>query len=240
MVRSASSTLRTASPGSDRGWTVRADVCGVRIVVALCSVTYQGRGLTELPRAVRAILIKGDGAVSIHADAGNKPLNYMGAGNTFTPTRRGPQHVWTFSNRKETLEVRIHRLISDSDFDLDALDPGLSRDRTEHHLQAWLAAHPDALGEGFSFVAREFQTGAGAVDLLVTDADGQYVAVEVKRTAMLGAVDQVLRYVSALNADGALGQVRGMIAALDVRPNTAEQADRRGVPYVTVTPDWSL
>jgi RecB family endonuclease NucS len=212
----------------------------VRIVVALCSVTYTGRGSTELPRAVRAILIKSDGAISIHADTGNKPLNYMGAGNVFTPTRRGPQHVWTFSNRKETLEVRIHRLISDSDFDLDALDPGLSRDRTEHHLQAWLADHPEALGDGYTFVAREYQTGAGAVDLLVRDADGNYVAVEVKRTAMLGAVDQVHRYVTALNMSGDLGSVTGMVAALDVRPNTAEQADRRGIPYVTVRPDWAL
>lgn len=182
--------------------------------------------------------MKEDGAVSIHADAGNKPLNYMGAGNTFTPTRRGRQHVWTFHNRKETLEVRIHRLISDSDFDLAALDPGLSRDGTEHHLQAWLADNPEALGDGYTFVAREYQTGAGPVDLLVTDADGNYVAVEVKRVAMLGAVDQVLRYVSALNASEELGVVRGMIAALDVRPNTAEHADRRGVPFVVIPSHW--
>ncbi|NDH18355.1 MAG: DUF91 domain-containing protein, partial [Actinobacteria bacterium] len=33
----------------------------MRIVVARCSVEYQGRLTTELPEAVRLLMVKGDG-----------------------------------------------------------------------------------------------------------------------------------------------------------------------------------
>lgn len=212
----------------------------MRVVIASCSVTYQGRGNTSLPRAVRAILIKSDGAVSIHSDLGNKPLNYMGTGNTLTVTRRGRQQIWTFANKKEAIEVKIHSLISDTAFDLDGAEPGLERQNTEHHLQAWIAANPESLGAGWEVLAREYPTGAGAVDILARDPNGQIVAVEVKRTAMLPSVDQAHRYVEALNRSGEYGIVRGLVAALDVRPNTRAQADKRGVTWIEVAPsEWN-
>lgn len=211
----------------------------MRIVIARLSVEYSGRGDTRLPAAVRAILIKQDGAVSIHADMnGNKPLNYMSAPNTFTQTRRGRQIIWTFRNRKETLTVRIHSLISDTSFALDTIEPGLTRARTEKDLQAWLAAHPSVLGDDVRVVHREYPTGSGPVDLLAITDSGQAIAIEVKRTAMLGAVDQVLRYTAALNASGTLGPVAGMIVAVDIRPNTAALAAVHGITCRTVpSPD---
>lgn len=210
----------------------------MRVVIASCSVTYEGRGSTDLPKAIRAILIKSDGAVSVHSDLGNKPLNYMGAGNTLTITRRGRQQVWTFSSKKEVIEVRIHRLISDTSFDLDGSEPGLDRQGTEHHLQAWIAANPECLGPGFKTLGREYRTGAGAVDILAIDPEGQVYAVEVKRIAMIASVDQAHRYVEALNRAGTHGTVRGMIAALDVRPNTRRQAEKRGIAWVEISDAW--
>lgn len=210
----------------------------VRVVIASCSVTYHGRGETDLPRAVRAILIKADGAVSVHSDIGNKPLNYMGAGNTLTITRKGRQQIWTFATKKETITVRIHRLISDTAFPLDGAEPGLERRGTEHQLQAWIAANPSCLGRGWEVLAREYPTGAGAVDILAKDPNGQIVAVEVKRTAMLPSVDQAHRYVEALNLSGEYGVVRGLIAAVDVRPNTRAQADRRGISWIELPQIW--
>ncbi|MED6331222.1 MAG: endonuclease, partial [Actinomycetota bacterium] len=49
----------------------------MRIVVARCSVEYQGRLTTELPEAVRLLMVKGDGTLLIHNDRGGKPLNWM-------------------------------------------------------------------------------------------------------------------------------------------------------------------
>lgn len=211
----------------------------MRVVIAYCSVTYQGRGNTTLPRATRAILIKADGAISVHSDIGNKALNYMGAGNTLSISKKGRQQTWTFSNKKESIEVKIHKLISDSSFDLDGSEPGLERQGTEHHLQAWIAAHPESLGHGWEVLSREYPTGAGAVDILAKDPQGQIVAVEVKRTAMLPSVDQAHRYMEALNRSGEHGPVRGLIAALDVRPNTRSQADKRGISWTEIDPQWS-
>ena len=54
----------------------------MRIVVADCTVNYAGRLSAHLPRATRLILIKADGSLLVHAEAGAyKPLNWMNAPN---------------------------------------------------------------------------------------------------------------------------------------------------------------
>ena len=50
----------------------------MRLVIAKCSVDYVGRLSAHLPPAVRLLMVKADGSVSIHADArAYKPLNWM-------------------------------------------------------------------------------------------------------------------------------------------------------------------
>lgn len=211
--------------------------------------------------ARRAIIIKKDGAVSIHKDATNTPLNYMAAGNTFTEDiglhddgSLGPvwkfDSKWSFSKKRDergeeqlpqdTVIIQLHEIVSDVSFDLEETkDKGLIRDRTERHLQAWLAANPTTLGGNFKLVSREFQTGDGPVDLLVVDEDsGQFVAVEVKRTAAITAVDQVRRYVDALRAKPGYENTRGMVAALDVRPKTFILAEKRDIECHVIQSDW--
>jgi RecB family endonuclease NucS len=211
----------------------------MRIVIADCSVIYTGRGDTKMKRAVRSIIVKSDGAVSIHNDKGNKPLNYMGATRTiFSESIVNNELVWQFENTQDNLTITLHHVISDANHALDLHDEGLVKDGTEKHLQEWLAENPSAVGEGFTFVAREVHTGEGHVDLLMKDALGFHVAVEVKRVAMSGAVDQVLGYLSALEAMDVYGPIKGMIVALDVRPKTLKKAERRGVECVAVAEAW--
>jgi RecB family endonuclease NucS len=210
----------------------------MRIVIASCSVIYTGRGDTKLNRAVRALMLKADGSISIHNNKSNKPLNYMGKGNVFTEEVVGGQTIWNFDTRKENLRVEMHEIISDTSFDLEDDEEGLIRDGTENHLQAWLADNPDALGAGYTLVSREYVTGAGPVDLLVLDADGNPIAIEVKRVAMLSSADQIRRYVEALKEKEGFENVRGIIAALDVRPNTVKLAEKRGTDWVIVPPSW--
>ena len=48
----------------------------MRLIVARCEVRYSGRLAALLPPALRLIIIKADGSVLVHADAGGyKPLN---------------------------------------------------------------------------------------------------------------------------------------------------------------------
>ena len=57
----------------------------MRLVIARCTVDYNGRLSAHLPEAVRLIMVKADGCVAIHADGGAyKPLNWMNAPNTIT------------------------------------------------------------------------------------------------------------------------------------------------------------
>ena len=219
----------------------------MQLTVARCSVTYTGRGDTSLQEAVRVIIVKADGAVSIHHDQGNKPLNYMGADNVFTEVREEDALYWNFDTKvksertriTENLQIRITEILSQVDLPVDVDNSQLLRDGTEQQLQAWLAEHPEALGDGFTFIQREFPTGAGPVDLLVQDANGKPVAVEVKRVAMLGAVDQASRYVEALKQNDGFEDTTAIVAALDIRPNTKTLADKRGVRTVTLPKYWN-
>jgi len=48
----------------------------VRLIVARCQVTYSGRLNAFLPESTRLLMLKEDGSVLVHADAGGyKPLN---------------------------------------------------------------------------------------------------------------------------------------------------------------------
>lgn len=210
----------------------------MRVVIARCSVTYSGRLETTLPSAIRALILKDDGSIAVHSDdKAYKPLNWM--------TR--PRYVllppldsvnisnpvdWVFGNAKERLCVTLYDVVSDSQHVLEMESDGLSKVGTEKHLQAWLAQHPERLGAGWAFLAREYPSGAGPVDLLMLDEAGKTCAVEVKRVASLGAVDQVSRYTEALGKDGAT--VRGVLVAFDVRPRARALAESRGFTWIEV------
>jgi len=206
----------------------------MRIVIARCVVDYVGRLSASLPPAVRLIMHKADGCVAIHADGGAyKPLNWMNAPNTLTED--GP--VWTVCNPKgETLRITFEEVFVDVTHDCGE-DPGLSKDGVEAHLQELLAAHPDAVGEGYTLVRREYPTGIGPVDLLCRDADGNAVAVEIKRRGEIDGVEQLARYVERLNRDPLLRPVRGVLAAQRVRPQARILAADRGLDWVEVDYD---
>ena len=52
----------------------------MRLLVARCEVRYSGRLSAVLPEAVRLLILKDDGSVLVHDDAGGyKPLNWMTA-----------------------------------------------------------------------------------------------------------------------------------------------------------------
>ena len=61
------------------------------------------------------------------------------------------------------------------------IDPGLQKDGVEAHLQELLAADPEVIAVGLTLVRREHPTDIGPVDLLCRDAEGNAVAIEVKR-----------------------------------------------------------
>src|SRR4051794_41869832 len=92
----------------------------MRLIVARCSVDYTGRLTAHLPEALRLIMLKADGSVLVHADAGgDKPLNWM------TPPTPGIEHGNEITVRQGKGEgqpqITLHEGLSDTlhtmDFD---------------------------------------------------------------------------------------------------------------------------
>jgi endonuclease len=206
----------------------------VRLVIARCSVDYVGRLAAHLPAALRLIMVKADGSVSIHADdRAYKPLNWMSP-----PCRlEEAPGVWRVVNKAgEELRITIEEILSDSSHEL-GVDPGLRKDGVEAHLQELLAAQPETFGSGFSLVRREYMTAIGPVDLLCRDAAGAHVAVEVKRRGEIDGVEQLTRYLELLNRDPLLAPVAGVFAAQEIKPQARVLAEDRGIRCVVVDYD---
>ena len=204
----------------------------MRLVIAKCSVDYVGRLNAHLPTAVRLLLVKADGSVSIHADGrAYKPLNWMSPPCTLIEG----QGTWKITNKAgETLVITIDEIAHDSSHDL-GLDPGLQKDGVEAHLQVLLADRPDAIRPDLTLVRREYETGIGPVDLLCRAADGSTVAVEIKRKGEIDGVEQLTRYVTRMNDDPSLPHpVHGILAAQSITPQARLLATDRGLGTATV------
>ena len=213
----------------------------MRVVIARCTVDYDGRLTAHLPEAVRLLMVKADGCVAVHADGGAyKPLNWMNAPNTLSldeSTGDDVAEIWHVRSPKgEQLTITIHEVIDELDHEM-GIDPGLVKDGVEAHLQELLAADPTTIDEGLRLVRREFPTDIGPVDLLCRDADGKAVAIEVKRRGEIDGVEQLTRYLDFLNRDPMLRPVRGIFVAQEIKPQARVLATDRGIGCVVVDYD---
>jgi len=206
----------------------------MRVIIANCSVTYEGRLAASLPEATRLIMIKADGCLAIHADGGAyKPLNWMNAPNTFEELA---DRLVVRNPKGETLTVHLHNVISDFSHELGQ-DPGLIKDGVEADLQVLLAAMPETIEPGLVLIRREYPTAVGPVDLLCRDANGQTVAVEIKRRGEIDGVEQLTRYLDCLHADSSLGKIRGIFVAQSIKPQAKVLAESRKISWCEVDYD---
>ncbi|MCY4174949.1 MAG: endonuclease NucS [Acidimicrobiaceae bacterium] len=209
----------------------------MRLVIARCTVDYDGRLQAHLPSAVRLIMVKADGSVSVHADGGAyKPLNWMNAPNRLVIDEDAGVWRVTAAGRSDSLVINVEEVLDDSSFEMGA-DPGLRKDGVEAQLQQLLAQQPGAISEGLTLVRREFPTAIGPVDLLCRDSAGAAVAVEVKRTGEIDGVEQLTRYLHYLNSDPALAPVRGVLVAQNIKHQAKVLAADRAIDCVEVDYD---
>ncbi len=216
----------------------------MRLVIADCQVDYAGRLSSHLPMAKRLIIFKADGSVSIHADdRAYKPLNWMNPPCRLVIADPEPdvdesiKEIWQVrADSGDTLKISVGEIYLDVSSNFGP-DPGLQKDGVEAHLQELLADQPQTFGSGWTTVKREYMTAIGPVDLLCRDAEGFYVAVEVKRRGEIAGVEQLTRYLELLNRDPLLGSVRGVFAAQLIKPQAKTLAADRGIECVTVDYD---
>ena len=107
----------------------------MRLLVTRCEVTYTGRLTTRLPEAVRLLMIKADGGVSIWHDGGSsvKPQNWM---TPPTVIEEEADHIVVRKHAGATedrLDIRITEVLSDVTHDMGEAAE-LEKDGVEKHL----------------------------------------------------------------------------------------------------------
>jgi RecB family endonuclease NucS len=206
----------------------------MRLIIARCEVRYSGRLDAMLSEAVRLIMVKDDGSVLIHADAGGyKPLNWMTPPTVIEESGAMMVVRKRAAATEDRLEIEMLEVLSDSSHDLGE-DAALTKDGIEAHLQELLAEQPHWCGEGFRLVRREWPTDIGPVDLMCRDTDGDWVAVEIKRVAGIEAVEQLTRYLQRIRIDPEFESCRGVLAAQQIKPQARVLANSREIECVEV------
>ena len=205
----------------------------MRLIVARCSVEYSGRLSARLPDALRLVMLKADGSVLVHADAGGyKPLNWM------TPPTVVEEEPGRIVVRKlkgdDRLDIELVDVLSDVTHAMDFDAGQLEKDGVEADLQVLLADAPEWCGEGFRLVRREWPTDIGPVDLMCRDEEDGWIAVEIKRVATIDAVEQLHRYLERIHLDPEKSACRGVLAAQVFKPQARVLAASRGIHCVEV------
>ncbi|MBM7050988.1 MULTISPECIES: endonuclease NucS [unclassified Rothia (in: high G+C Gram-positive bacteria)] len=225
----------------------------MQLVIATCSVDYEGRLRAHLPRAKRLLMVKNDGSVLIHSDGGSyKPLNWMSpparlhiaTREEFEDTEIGEDvdaeviELWRVQAAKtdDRLVIKVYEKFEEVKHDL-GIDPGLIKDGVEADLQRLLAEQIEVLGAGHTLVRREYPTAIGPVDILAKDANGATVAIELKRVGDIDGVEQLTRYLELLNRDPLLRPVKGVFAAQRIKPQARTLAEDRGIRCQTLDYD---
>jgi RecB family endonuclease NucS len=207
----------------------------MRLIVARCSVEYSGRLSARLPEALRLVMLKADGSVLVHADAGGyKPLNWMTPPTAVEESDDGETIVVRKIKGEDRLEITLHEVVSDVTHPMDEDAARLQKDGVERDLQELLADAPVNCGEGFRLVRREWPTDIGPVDLMCRDEQDGWIAVEIKRVGNIDAVEQLARYLERIRLDPALAGCRGVLAAQVVKPQARVLAESRGIAWVEV------
>jgi hypothetical protein len=203
----------------------------MRLLVARCSVTYEGRLGARLEPAIRLVMLKADGSIAVHSDTkAYKPLNWM---SPPCAIECSDDLIVARTAKGEELRIELHEIVHDTVFELGD-DPGLAKDGVEAELQHLLASRLAALRRDLTLVRREYPTDIGPVDLLCVDPEGRTVVIEVKRVGEIAGVDQVLRYQERLDRDPRFAPTSGLLVAPRVKPQARVYAESKGVGWVEV------
>ena len=218
----------------------------MRLVIATCSVDYDGRLTAHLPLATRLLLVKADGSVLVHSDGGSyKPLNWMSPPCAMAEVEpddaeaaEGVTAVWVVQHAKteDRLRVRSTRCTTTAPTS-SASTPAWSRTASRRTCSGCSPSTSRPSATGWTLTRREYMTPIGPVDILCSDATGATVAVEIKRRGDIDGVEQLTRYLELMNRDPHLAPVTGVFAAQEIKPQARTLAEDRGIRCVVLDYD---
>lgn len=230
-------------PSADEAAALVSDGIERGSLVALfgrCTVEYEGRAAGELGPGDRHVLLKPDGTALVHSDEGQKPVNWQPPGGEHAVLVEDDELVVesTRTSPDERLLVRFERIVHVGRFEVS---DRASRDvtGTEADLKARVLESPALVEDGFTPLATERETPAGAVDVYGEDEAGRTVVLELKRRRVgPDAVGQLDRYVAALERDlHADAAVRGILVAPSITERAEALLVEKGLEFVALRPD---
>ncbi len=204
------------------------------ILVAECSIDYEGRAASKAGRAYRLIIIKQDGTVLVHESSGREPLNWQPKATVRAWSEEGVAYVEAIRSRpRERLLIKLYPPITVMAARLG--QRGLELFGSENDIVEVIAMNPGIIEEGAELVTREARTPYGRADVILRGRDGALIVVEVKRSrADIPAVYQLMRYVEYFRGLGF--DVRGYLASPSVTPAAAKALSKAGLRHIRVVP----
>ncbi|THE63739.1 DUF91 domain-containing protein [Salinadaptatus halalkaliphilus] len=208
-----------------------------------CTVDYDGRASSRLEAGDRHVMLKPDGAALVHTDEGQQPVNWQppGCEHAVSCLREDDARTLVLESVRSTpderLCVRFRRVDHVAAF-AGTDETELTLSGTEEDLRQRILETPAMLETGFTPLATERETSAGAVDIYGEDDAGRTVVVELKRRRVgPDAVSQLRRYVDALTRDlHADATVRGILVAPSVTDRASRLLAEHDLEFVALEP----
>ena len=233
-------TLQRPDAETASEWLAAAIGHGDMITVfGRCTVDYDGRASSHLGPGDRLVVLKPDGTILVHTEEGQQPVNWQPPGCSHESVLvDGDLEIRSYRDSpEEELLVTFERVRQVTTYDVTD-DRELTLSGSEADLKRRILDDPDLVEAGFTPLATERETPAGAVDIYGEDRDGATVVVELKRKRVgPDAVGQLARYVEALGRDlHADAEVRGILVSPSVTDRARELLAKKGLEYVALTP----
>ncbi len=208
----------------------------VIILMACCSVLYEGRARSKLGSGDRMIIIKSDGSFMVHQDRNLDPVNWQPPKSQCKSSLKDGIIYIEGSRRNppERLEVKIKNTYLASYFiGQDSKDLELAG--YEENMREMVFENPEIIEEGFRPVNREYMTSNGFIDVLGKDKEGNLVVLELKsRRAGINAVKQLKRYMDSFSDHKEF--VRGVLVAPSVTDDASELLDEYELEFKSMEP----
>ena len=204
-----------------------------------CRVEYDGRAASTLGPGDRHVMLKPDGTALVHTDEGQTPVNWQPPGSTHSCRVDGGLIIeGVRSSPDERLTISFSNIALAAMFeptDAESIDVT----GTEADLKRRILNKPELIEGGFTPLATERETAAGAVDIYGEDSEGRTVVLELKRRRVgPDAVGQLHRYVEALERDlHAEAELRGVLVAPSVTERAKALLAQKGLEFVPLEPD---